>query len=109
MVSGAVSVRDFGTAYAAAMLVPDDDSNGRVGSLIQGVLRGADEQFLQGPRALPLSVRDVDYARALCAAGNAMRSLGCCRRIVKRYRTRKSAPFSGTAREVGGRWTWDVD
>lgn len=69
MVSGAVSVRDFGTAYAAAMLVPDDDSNGRVSSLIQGVLRGADEQFLQGPRALPLSVRDVDYARALCAAG----------------------------------------
>ncbi|HMY58642.1 MAG TPA: hypothetical protein PK472_10325, partial [Pseudomonadota bacterium] len=47
----------------------DDDSNGRVSSLIQGVLRGADEQFLQGPRALPLSVRDVDYARALCAAG----------------------------------------
>lgn len=69
MTQGAVSVRDYTTAYAALMLVPDEDSNSRVSTAIQSVLRVELDRHIHGPRAIPLAVCDIDYARALAAVG----------------------------------------
>lgn len=69
MTRGAASVRDYGAAYAALQLVPDGDSNGRVSTAIQGVLRVELSRSVDGPRAIPLAVCDLDYARALAKVG----------------------------------------
>lgn len=67
LVNGAVACGDFTSALAALQLVPDDGSNGRVSSAIQG-LRRADEAFVTAPRAVPLRAMDATYVRGLITA-----------------------------------------
>lgn len=68
MVGGAAAVGDFTTAYAALLLIPEGDSNGRVSTAIQCAIRTADSRDIDGPRALPLAVSDETYVRAFMTA-----------------------------------------
>jgi hypothetical protein len=69
MVRAALVVGDYTSALAALALVPDDDSNGRISTAVQG-LRDGNNAIVDGPRATLLRVLDADYARALIATGD---------------------------------------
>ena len=68
MGGGAAAVGDLTTAYAALLLIPEGDSNGRVSTAIQCAIRTADSRDIDGPRALPLAVSDETYVRAFMTA-----------------------------------------